>query len=99
MWNIVELERHLVDGLVITAHWEATKHLEGASARFYGSVNLPPKESTDPTFVSFEELTPEIVIAWVKAALGEDIVAAYEAGLDAQISAQLNPTTASGLPW
>jgi hypothetical protein len=99
MWNIFQLERHLADGLVITVHWEATKNVEGASARVYGSVGLPPKEPTDPSFVPFDELTPEIVIAWVQAQLGEDEVASIESSLDAQIEAQLHPVNASGLPW
>jgi hypothetical protein len=41
-------------------------------------------------------LTEAQVIAWVKDKLE---VADIEAGLQAQIDAQKNPTTATGTPW
>ena len=99
MWSIVELERHTSDGLVITAHWEAVKESEGKRARVYGSVGLPMKDPSDPTFVPFEELTEDVVIGWVKTQLGEEQVAEYEASLDAQLDALINPPILTGIPW
>jgi hypothetical protein len=99
MWSIVQLERNTTDGLVITAHWQATLESEGRQARVYGSVTLPAKETTDPTFVPFEEITEEIAIQWVKNVLGEQTVAEYEESLESQLSALLNPPTQTGLPW
>jgi hypothetical protein len=99
MWSIVELERHTSDGLVITAHWQTVKESEGKRARVYGSVGLPMKDPTDPSFIPFDELTEDVVIGWVKAQLGEEQVAALEANIAAQLDALLNPTTTTGLPW
>jgi hypothetical protein len=99
MWNIVELEHHVSDGLVITAHWQLTAEGEGQTARLIGSLTLPPKEVTDPTFIPFEELTEEIVIGWVKAQLGEEQVAELEASVESQLGALISPATVTGLPW
>jgi hypothetical protein len=99
MWNIVELEHHVSDGLVITAHWQLTAEGKGQTARLIGSLTLPPKEVADPTFIPFKELTEEIVIGWVKAQLGEGQVAELEASVESQLAALINPATVTGLPW
>jgi hypothetical protein len=99
MWSIVQLERHISDGLVITAHWEAVKESEGKRARVYGSVGLPIKDPSDLSFIPFDELTEDVVLSWVHAALGAEQVAAYEANLDAQLDALINPPILTGMPW
>jgi hypothetical protein len=99
MWSIVELKRHTSDGLVITAHWEAVKESNGKRARVYGSIGLPMKDPSDLSFIPFDELTEEVVLSWVHAALGAEQVAAYEANLDAQLDALINPPILSGTPW
>jgi hypothetical protein len=99
MWSIVQLEHKVQDGLVITAHWEAVKESDGKRARVYGSVGLPMKDPSDPSFISFDELTEEVVLSWVHAALGAEQVAAYEASLDAQLDALVNPPILTGMPW
>ena len=69
--KIAQLERHLPDGVVITAHWVATKQdgfvpfddaqVEGGSYKYtasaYGSIGLPAKDPSDPTFVAYDQLT------------------------------------------
>ena len=55
-----------------------------------------------PTFVPYNELTPEIVIGWVQEALGPDGVANYEANVQGQINSILNPPVSpqnTPLPW
>jgi len=99
MWRILTLERHSSDGLVITAHWEAIKESEGKQARVYGSIGLPIKDPSDPSFIPFDELTEDVVLSWVDAALGAEQVAAYEANLDAQLDALINPPVLTGMPW
>jgi hypothetical protein len=99
MWSIVQLERHTTDGLVITAHWEAVKESDGKRARVYGSVGLPMKDASDPTFIPFDELTEDVVLSWVHATLGAEQVEAYEANLDAQLDALINPPVLTGIPW
>ena len=99
MRSIVQLERHTTDGLVITAHWQAVKESDGKRARVYGSVGLPMKDPSDPSFIPFDELTEEVVLSWVYAALGAEQVAAYAANLHAQLDALINQPSLTGTPW
>jgi len=97
--NIVNLDRNLPDGLCTTAHWTATKQDGDYTASAYGSIGLPAKDPSDPTFVAYEDITESQAIQWVLDTMGEEQVAALEANLDGQIEAQKNPTSASGTPW
>ena len=112
-FNITQLERHLPDGVVIVAHWIATKKegftpfdnpdMSGGdyeyNASAYGSVGLPAKDPSDPTFVAYKDITEAQAIEWVKKTMGEEQIKTLEANLDAQIEAQKHPTQASGVPW
>jgi hypothetical protein len=91
-WKISQLDRQTSDGLVTTAHWTVNAVDGEYSAGAYGTVGF---ERGD-TFMAYELLTEAQVIAWVKDKLE---VADIEAGLQAQIDAQKNPTTATGTPW
>jgi len=97
--NIVNLDRNLPAGLCTVAHWTATKTDGDYTASAYGSIGLPAKDPSDPTFVAYEDITESQAIQWVLDTMGEEQVAALEANLDGQIEAQKNPTSASGTPW
>lgn len=102
-WDIAQLERHLPDGdvcpdgAVYTAHYTVSLEESGETASAYGSVGFGAPEADD--FTPFDSLTKDQVIDWVKTTLGDEQVAALEAGLEEQIQQKLNPTTATGLPW
>jgi len=91
-WTISQLDRQTSDGLVTTAHWRVDAVDGEYSAGSYGTVSF---ERGD-TFTAYDSLTEAQVIAWVKNKLD---VAEIEAGLQAQIDAQKNPVTATGVPW
>jgi hypothetical protein len=91
-WTIAQLDRQTSDGLVTTAHWRVDAVDGDYSAGSYGTVGF---ERGD-TFIAYELLTEAQVIAWVKDKLD---VAEIEASLQAQINAQKNPKTATGVPW
>ena len=102
--KIVTIERTLPDSVCTTVHWTATKtEPNGAggyyTASAYGSLGLPAKDPSDPTFVAYEDITEAQAIEWTLAAMGEEQVAQLEANLDSQIEAQKHPTQASGTPW
>ena len=98
-WSIAQLDHTLPECCVTTAHWRVSKTDGTASGTVYGTITLPHKEPTDPTFIPDENLTEATVIPGGKDERGADTVAAHEAAVQAQIDAQLNPTHASGLPW
>jgi hypothetical protein len=91
-WKIAQLDRQTSDGLVTTAHYRVDAVDGEHSAGSYGTVGF---ERGD-TFTAYDSLTEAQVIAWVKDKLE---VADIEAGLQAQIDAQKNPVTATGVPW
>lgn len=85
--------------VVFTVHWTrfATDG-EGHTASVYSTVGVQYEEGQP--FVAFEDLTPEIVTAWVEAALGEEQLAAQEAALDQAIQNQITPPVVTRpAPW
>jgi len=94
--NIVQLDRTLPDGVVVTCHWTASLTDGDYTASFYGAegFNLE-KDPADPDFIPYEDLTEEVVKGWVL----DNIGAYIERRLVEKINEQKNPTSASGLPW
>ena len=91
-YSIVQLDRNTSDGFVTTVHYSVSKVDGDFIASTYGTVGFEAGTPETP----FASLTEAQVIAWVKDKLGEEVV---EAALAAQIEAQKNPVSASGLPW
>ena len=97
-WAINTLDRKTADGFVYTAHYtvNAADDTYSASAGMYGSVGFERPE----TLIPYDDLTEDMVISWVKTALGgAEKVTEIEAALQAQIDEQRNPTKAQGTPW
>ena len=100
-WGVVQLECYpevvnLTD-VVFTVHWtlSATDGTHGGYA--YSAVSVPAPTGA---FTPFAALTVAEVIGWVQSAMGAEAVASYEAGVAAQIQAQINPTVVTPpLPW
>jgi hypothetical protein len=90
--KVNQLDRNTDGDIVTTVHWSAIKQDGEFTASSYGSVGL---EQGD-TIIPFASLTEEVVKTWLADKL--DLVA-MEASLDAQIEAQKNPVSLSGLPW
>jgi hypothetical protein len=97
--HIANLDRTLPDGCVTTIHWTATQTEDTFTASAYGSLGVPAKDPSDPTFIPFDQLTEAEVKQWVLQTMGEEQVAALQANVLAQIEAQKNPVTATGTPW
>jgi ribosomal protein S11 len=91
-YTINQLDRNTSDNFVYTVHYNVTKVDGEFSASTYGTVGFEAGTPTTP----YASLTKAQVIEWVKDKLGEETV---EASLAAQIAAQKNPVTATGVPW
>jgi hypothetical protein len=84
--------------VVFTVHWTLTGTDGTYAAGAYGSVGVTV--APDVPFTPYADLTQEQVIGWVKSALGNEQVAAYEANVAKQIADQINPSVvAPPLPW
>jgi hypothetical protein len=98
-FKIVDMQRKTSTGLVETLHWTCSQTDGEFVASSYGSIGLPEKDASDPSFVDFNTITEEMAVEWLKQTMGEEQVTALQANLDGQIEAQKNPVSASGLPW
>jgi hypothetical protein len=95
-WAVANLERETLDGFVFVAHYTIAANDGTYSSSAYGSIGFERPENLIP----YADLTEELVIGWVKEALGGDEkVAEIEAALQAQLDEQHSPSKAAGVPW
>jgi hypothetical protein len=95
-WGVANLERETADGFVFVCHYTIAANDGTYSSSAYGSIGFERPDNLIP----YADLTEELVIGWVKEALGGDEkVAEIEAALQKQLDEQHNPTVAPGLPW
>jgi len=94
-WYISQLERHTLDGGVITAHWGCVGSDQGVSINHEGLCIFTP-DSTSPDFIPFDKLTEVEVLQWVFNQVGKETI---EADVQARLDAKLNPTVVAGVPW
>lgn len=91
-WNVVQMDRLTSDGFVTTVHYNVSAVDGEYTASTYGTVGY----TEEGAFTPYSQLTEAVVVGWVQSSLGKDAV---EESLTAQIAAQKNPVTESGLPW
>lgn len=96
-FKITTLDRDTADGFVTTAHWTASKVDGDFTASTYSTQGFAKQDGVN--LVPYADLTEEIVIGWVKTALGDEAVSAIDAALTKQIEDQKTPKTATGTPW
>jgi len=94
-WTIANLEHNVADGGVIVGHWRCTAEDGDYTASAYGTAGFTP-DPTAPDFVHYADLTEADVLGWVWGSVDKDET---EANLAAQIEADKNPTTSTGVPW
>lgn len=97
-WAVNNMTRVVDDGFVVVVDWSCTASATGVNGAFYGGQTTYENNPSEPGFIPYDQLTQEIVLGWVYAALG-DQKAEIEATLTAKVEKQLNPTTANGVPW
>jgi hypothetical protein len=91
VWTVSQLDRNAADGFVTTAHWQCTATDGEYSASVYASCGFDGELS-----VAYDSLTEADVLAWVWESVDKE---ATEAAVLAQIEAQKNPVTETGVPW
>tara|TARA_E500000318_G_scaffold59472_1_gene55207 strand:+ start:1229 stop:1588 length:360 start_codon:yes stop_codon:yes gene_type:complete len=87
--------------VVYNVHWrlmgtdDVNNDADGNSltAEVYGSIGLDVSDLS--SFTAFADLTESGVQAWVETAIGSDEVTALKAGIDAQITEKITPTSVS----
>ena len=94
-WNVntvdVKPNEEGHDDVIYNVHWSVSKEDGDYSASSYGTQSLDTSDLSN--FISFADVTSEMVQGWVTEAMGEEAVANLEASLDSQIESQKNPTS------
>ena len=72
-----------IDNVVIGANYEISKTVNGQTAKIEGHANLNAFNIDPDTFISYDQITEENVIEWVKQSIG-DRLASIEIYLDEQ---------------
>jgi len=96
-FKINALDRDTADGFVTIAHWTASQVDGDFTASTYSTQSFVKEDGVN--LIPYADLTEEIVVGWVKAALGEEAVAAIDTSLAANIAEQKAPSKATGTPW
>lgn len=91
------MDRTLSNGYVGTVHYTISADDGTYASSAYGSLGLEAPE--EDKAIPYAQLTPEIVIGWVKDKFGDEKVAEIEDALAQQIEQQREPKTGTGLPW
>jgi hypothetical protein len=102
-WIVTQLLTETIEGnenYVVIAHCETI----GVDGEYLASVpNVIQFSTEDVTvFIPYEDLTEEMVIAWIKESLGEEGVLSIEKSIQFQIETQKNPPVTpqeTPLPW
>ena len=84
--------------VVYNVHWIAvgtSDQLDPENNPYYanniGTQILDTSQIT--TFIPFEDLTNDEVVAWTKSAMGSEQVASIEANIESQINSLITPTS------
>lgn len=101
-WKIEELEcKPILDSnenIVNNIHWRVNATDGVNNATVYGTQTL--EYAKDATFISYPALTKDVVIEWVKNAMGAEQVLQLEKNLDNQLYLLANPPVVIlPLPW
>ena len=93
-WNCgtIDVYTHEHNGheqVIYNVHWQVAKEDGEYVGSSYGTQPLNTENIQD--FKPFDEVTSEMVEAWVKDAMGEEEIARIEESLDQQIEGQKNP--------
>lgn len=88
--------------VVFTVHWqcidEQTVGEQTYYARAYSSQGLQPFDDSE-AFTMWEDVTEAQALGWLHDKMGAEEVERIEASVEAQLEAQINPKTETGLPW
>lgn len=101
-WSITNLatEQTPDPNYVVRASWRVTASESGQI--YFQDGNTTFSQDQQSAFIPYDQLTPEIVIGWVKAQLGSEVVANCEKTCTTQLGYLLNPTQTpepTPMPW
>ena len=99
IWKIYDLKRTIADGVVTKVTYACESELSGSSTRKIGELTVVGS-TDDANFVSYEDLTQEIVLGWVTSSVDTaSIETLCSASIATQIMVSNAITESNGTPW
>lgn len=109
-WKIKSLKKQddpsaELNDIIVQTYWECTgTDASGNSGTFSGATPFEPDQVDPDDFTSYEDLTEEQVLGWIKSLV--DGNTGYKTHIDEQIQKQIDAiirpmveVSADGLPW
>jgi len=101
-WQIFDTKRTAATGLITKIVYGCTVQAENGIERQIGEIEITG-DTASPGFISYNELTQDAIVGWVKSSLGEQEVLAIETELENKVidyqQARQAETEKNGLPW
>ena len=100
-WKITgvkTMDTDSVENTIVQTYWEKTgTDAEGNEGKFTGATPFPKSSINPDKFVSFNKLTEEVVLGWIK----DVVVGSYEEHVNSQIQKQIDAKIIKqpSLPW
>jgi hypothetical protein len=102
-WKITSLkvkDEGLHKNAVVQTYWQKIGTDEdGNEGTFTGATPFTSEDVPDGEFISFDELTEEIVIGWIQSIVVNSYEEHVNSKINEQIQAKTNPVTEAKLPW
>jgi|11_taG_2_1085331.scaffolds.fasta_scaffold40425_2 hypothetical protein len=109
-WYIKNIERNTSDGMAtkVDYQYKTLYNLEGhrfpVGKDYYGQVTLTTGSVSDPSFITYENLTENLVLGWITGSIDvTDIQTQNSASIAQRIQTFLEleaeKTQSEGLPW
>ena len=109
-WYIKNIERNTSDGMAtkVDYQYKTLYNLEGhrfpVGRDYYGQVTLTTGSVSDPSFITYENLTENVVLGWITGSINvTDIQTQNSASIAQRIQTFLEleseKTQLEGLPW
>ena len=109
-WYIKNIERNTSDGMAtkVDYQYKTLYNLEGhrfpVGRDYYGQVTLTTGSVSDPSFITYENLTENVVLGWITGSINvTDIQTQNSASISQRIQTFLEleaeKTQSEGIPW
>lgn len=86
------------DGVILKVLWQARLSKNDQTAVYQDQLDLDYKNSNDPTFVEYDNLSEEQIADWVLNSYGPNVMKAIEQKLTNELEVKNKPLV-SGLPF
>jgi hypothetical protein len=92
-----QVETKKKQNVVFNIHWQCNVSNEEHISKVKGVQRVEYIEGA--SFTTFEELTKDQVLVWLRDAMTQERMSAIEKSLDDDIEFKTKPIVKSGLPW